>query len=512
MKKDPTKIVLDGFSLDLYSLSAVSRGQAKVQVAPAAWDRIRAGRRCVEAFVHQGKVVYGINTGFGKLASVHIPDKELNALQRNLVLSHACGVGPAIPQEIARLVVLLKINTLCTGYSGVRPEVVECLLQLLNHDVIPLLPCKGSVGASGDLAPLAHLTLVLLGMGQAWVHGRPMDGAAALASAGLQPLELQAKEGLSLLNGTQVLTAYAAMALLAGERLAKLADIAGAISVESLLNSKTAFDERIQKARGHSGQIKVAENLRRLLADSEIMDSHRQCGKVQDAYSSRCMPQVHGTVRQALAFAHELVAVELNGCSDNPLVFADQQELLSGGNFHGQPLALASDTLAIALAQLANISERRLENLMDPVQSGLPPFLAPESGTNSGFMIAQVTAAALVSENKVLSHPASVDSIPTSANQEDFVSMAAHAGRKALEVTENSETVLAIELLAGCQATDFRRDLKPGAGTGAAYRLIRERIPVMEQDRLMYQDIELMTQLMRNGRLLAAVEDAIGSL
>ncbi|OPZ71726.1 MAG: Histidine ammonia-lyase [bacterium ADurb.Bin478] len=512
MKKDPTKIVLDGFSLDLDSLSAVSRGQAEVQVAPAAWERIRASRRCVEAFVHQGKVVYGINTGFGKLASVHIPDSELNALQRNLVLSHACGVGAAVPQEIARVIVLLKINTLCTGYSGVRPEVVECLLQLLNHDVIPVLPCKGSVGASGDLAPLAHLTLVLLGLGQAWVHGRPMDGAAALASAGLQPLELQAKEGLSLLNGTQVLTAYAAMALLAGERLAKLADIAGAISVESLLNSKTAFDERIQKARGHSGQVKVAENLRRLLADSEIMDSHRQCGKVQDAYSSRCMPQVHGAVRQALAFAHELVAVELNSCSDNPLVFADQQEVLSGGNFHGQPLSLASDTLAIAMTQLANISERRLENLMDPVQSGLPPFLAPESGTNSGFMIAQVTAAALVSENKVLSHPASVDSIPTSANQEDFVSMAAHAGRKALEVTENSETVLAIELLAGCQATDFRKDLKPGAGTGAAYRLIREQIPVMEQDRLMYQDIEQMTQLMRNGRLLAAVERAVGSL
>jgi len=483
-----------------------------VEVAPSAWERIHTSRECVETLIGQGQIVYGINTGFGKLSSIHIADEDLIALQRNLVLSHACGVGPAIPARVVRTILLLKINTLCTGYSGVRPLVVKYLLQLLNHDVLPKIPCKGSVGASGDLAPLAHLTLVLLGMGQAHLGDRIVDGANALQTLQLPSLQLQAKEGLALLNGTQVLTAYAALALLAGENLCKQADIAGAISVESLLNSQVAFDERIQRARGHWGQIKVADNLLRLLANSEIMESHKSCGKVQDAYSSRCIPQVHGAVRQALAYVHETVITELNASSDNPLVFAAEKEILSGGNFHGTPLSLACDTMAIAISQLANISERRLENLMDPVQSGLPPFLAVESGTNSGFMIAQVTAAALVSENKVLSHPASVDSIPTSANQEDFVSMATHAGRKALEVIENSEIVLAIELLAGCQATDFRKNLQPGKGTKPAYRLIRELIPPMEKDRLLYQDIEQMKQLIQSRQLLAVVEQAIGVL
>ncbi len=506
------EVTIDGFSLDLPTVCSVAQRRVQVRVADSAWERLAAARACVENFIRQGHIVYGINTGFGKLASVHIPDDELMALQRNLVLSHACGVGLAVPAEIVRTILLLKINTLCTGYSGVRPVVVEYLLKLLNNDVLPIIPSKGSVGASGDLAPLAHMTLVLLGLGEATINGEKSTGAAALQHLQLPPLQLAAKEGLSLLNGTQVLTAYAAHALARSQNLLKHADVAAAISVESLLNTDAAFDQRIQKARGHRGQIKTAENLLKLLAESEIVRSHRDCGKVQDAYSSRCIPQVHGAVRQALDFVQEIISVELNGCSDNPLVFVQEKEVISGGNFHGQPVSLACDTLAIAMSQLAGISERRLENLMDPVQSGLPPFLALESGANSGFMIAQVTAAALVSENKVLSHPASVDSIPTSANQEDFVSMAAHASRKALEVVENCEAVMAIELLAGCQATDFRQNLQPGLGTGIVYRLIRQHIPSMEKDRLLQSDIKEMIKLLQSGVLTDAVEKKFGPL
>lgn len=505
-------IVVDGFSLDLDKVYRVCQGRMQVQVSPQARERLQASRQCVEKLISEGQVVYGINTGFGKLSSIHIPDHDLVALQHNLVLSHACGVGQPIPEPIVRAVLLLKINSLCTGYSGVRPLVVDYLLQLLNNDVLPVIPCKGSVGASGDLAPLAHMTLVLLGLGEAMVQGERLSGREALRHLKIPPLTLAAKEGLALLNGTQVLTAYAAFALSRALRLAKLADIAAAITVESLLNTQVAYDERIQKARGHWGQIHVAANMRKLLAASEIMESHKECGKVQDAYSSRCIPQVHGAVRQALRFVDESVSTELNGCSDNPLVFMNENEVLSGGNFHGQPISLACDTMTMAVAQLANISERRLENLMDPVQSGLPPFLALESGTNSGYMIAQVTAAALVAENKVLSHPASVDSIPTSANQEDFVSMGTHASRKALEVVQNSETIIAIELLAGCQATDLRGDLCSGTGTGAAYRLIRQHIPSMEQDRLLHLDIEHMVRLIQSDAIVAAAETAVGTL
>jgi histidine ammonia-lyase len=356
------------------------------------------------------------------------------------------------------------------------------------------------------------MTLVLLGLGEAMVQGKRVSGSEALRFLDLAPLTLAAKEGLALLNGTQVLAAYAAYALNRAQRLAKLSDIAAAITVESLLNTKVAYDDRIQKARGHRGQILVANNMLKLLSDSEIVESHKECGKVQDAYSSRCIPQVHGAVRQALDYVQEIVTTELNACTDNPLVFFKDNEVLSGGNFHGQPISLASDTMAIAVAQLANISERRLENLMDPVQSGLPPFLALESGTNSGYMIAQVTAAALVSENKVLCHPASVDSIPTSANQEDFVSMGTHAARKALEVVQNSETIIAIELLAGCEATDLRGDLKSGKGTGAAYRFIRQHIPSMKRDRLLHQDIERMVHLIQSDAIVTAVEHAVGTL
>ena len=505
-------ITLDGNSLTIPALCDIACKNTPVAVAASAVQRMQEARACIEEIIRQGRVVYGVNTGFGKLANIHIAADELEALQLNLVLSHACGVGDPIPAPLVRALMALKLNALCKGFSGTRPEIALFLQEMLNRSVIPVIPQKGSVGASGDLAPLAHMTLVMLGLGEAWYKGGRVPGDIALGRAGLTPLVLQAKEGLALLNGTQVLTAYAALALQRGQQLVKLADIAAAISVESLLNSRTAFDPRIQQARGQRGQIRVAENLIRLLAESEIVDSHRDCGKVQDAYSSRCTPQVHGAVRQALEFVADVVGTELNASTDNPLIFQEEQEVLSGGNFHGQPVSLVCDTLAIAMAQLANISERRLENLMDPVQSGLPPFLAMESGTNSGFMIAQVTAAALVSENKVLCHPASVDSIPTSANQEDFVSMGAFASRKALEVTENCETIIGIELLAGCQAMDFRTNLQPGAGTGPAYRAIRAHIPCMPHDRLLHTDIQTMQNLVKKNVIVEAAEAAIGAL
>jgi len=505
-------IILDGQSLSTTDVTQIAHSRARVEVPPKAIEKMQASRLAIDEMINHGRIVYGVNTGFGKLANVHIPDQELEELQLNLVLSHACGIGQPVPPHIVRAIIALKINALCKGFSGTRPELAIFLAQMLERDVIPVIPEKGSVGASGDLAPLAHMTLVMLGLGEAWHNGERLSGGRALQSAGLAPVSLKAKEGLALLNGTQVLTAYAALAVERARQLVKLADVIAAISVESLLFTKSAFDPRIQKARGHEGQIATADNLLRLLADSEIVASHKDCGKVQDAYSSRCIPQVHGAVRQAVMFAAGLISTELNASTDNPLIFAEDGEVLSGGNFHGQPISLACDTLAIAMAQLANISERRLENLMDPVQSGLPPFLASESGTNSGFMIAQVTAAALVSENKVLCHPASVDSIPTSANQEDFVSMGAHAARKAYEVVENAETILGIELLAGCQATDFRGALRPGVGTGAAYRCVREKIPTLHRDRLMHTDIVTIKELIRSGELVAAVEKNIGAL
>jgi len=505
-------IEIDGHSLTLDQIYHVAIERAPVEIAPSASKVMQESRACIEDIIRQGKIVYGVNTGFGKLANVHIPPDELEELQLNLILSHACGTGDLIPQEVARAAMLLKINTLCTGYSGTRPEIAEMLTSMLNNGVIPCIPAKGSVGASGDLAPLAHMTLVMIGLGEAWFRGEKLSGEEALKRAGLAPVKLAAKEGLALVNGTQIMTAYAALALLRAENLLKLADIAGAITVESLLGTKVAFDERIQRARGYEDQIKVAENLRKLMAESEIVESHKDCGKVQDAYSSRCIPQVHSAVRQALHYVRTVVNTEINANTDNPTVFYKDFDVLSGGNFHGQPISLACDTMGIAMAQLANISERRLENLMDPVQSGLPPFLASESGTNSGYMIAQVTAAALVSENKVLAHPASVDSIPTSANQEDFVSMGTHAARKALEIIENVETIIGIELLAGCQALDFRKDLKPGKGTGTACETVRQTIPPMHRDRLLQKDINQIKQLIRENIIVKAVENQIGAL
>lgn len=506
------QLIIDGESLTLYDVFDVAHFDRQVAIDASAVGKMHQSRQAIVDMIQQERVVYGVNTGFGKLANVHIPHDELEELQLNLVLSHACGAGDAIPIPIVRAAMLLKANALCKGFSGSRPEIAQALIDMLNKGVIPLIPEKGSVGASGDLAPLAHMTLVMLGLGEAYFDGEKMSGADALKAADLSPVTLLAKEGLALLNGTQVMTAFGVEAIVRALNLAKLADIAGAITVESLLGTKVAFDDRIQRARGFADQIHVGDNMRKMMADSEIVESHKDCGRVQDPYSSRCIPQVHGTVRQTLRFAQEVITTELNATTDNPLVFADENEVLSGGNFHGQPVSTACDVLAIAAAQLANISERRLENLMDTSLSGLPPFLATQSGINSGFMIAQVTAAALASENKVLCHPASVDSIPTSANQEDFVSMGAHAARKSLEVVENAETVIGIELLAGCQAVDFRENLRPGAGTNPAYQTVRTHIPTMQKDRLLKNDIEKIRALVKSNEIIQNVEAAVGPL
>lgn len=500
------RLVLDGENLKLEDLVEAAMSQVKVSLAGDAQQKIRRSRKIIEDAVREGRIVYGVNTGFGKLARSMIDARDTAALQENLVHSHAAGVGPPLPKEVVRAALILKANTLSKGFSGVRPEVVEGLLELYRKEVTPVVPSQGSVGASGDLAPLAHLVLVLLGEGEAEVGGAVLSGAEALRRGGLKPVKLAAKEGLALLNGTQVSTAMAVLALLRAENLMRCADIAAAVSLEGLLGTPVAFDERIHRARGFESQLETARNVFGLVEGSEIVASHQDCGKVQDEYSLRCVPQVHGAVRGALKHVRKILSVEINAATDNPLVFPDDGSVLSGGNFHGQPISIAADYLAIAIVQLSGISERRVEDLMDPVVSGLPPFLAPKGGLHSGFMIAQVTAASLVSENKTLAHPASVDSIPTSANQEDFVSMGMWAARKAWSVVENAERVVAIELLAAAQSLDLRRPLKPGKGTAAAYRCIRSRVPFMPEDRILYPDMERVTDLVRSGGLVAAVK------
>jgi histidine ammonia-lyase len=460
--------------------------------------------------------VYGVNTGFGALAEVRVPMADLERLQLNLIRSHATGVGSAFPIPVTRAIMLLRANVLMLGSSGVRPEIPELLVAMLDKGIHPLIPEKGSVGASGDLAPLAHLALVLIGEGETEFNGEILDGAVALKRAGLTPVVLQAKEGLALINGTQAMTADAALVIDRARNLVKVADIAGAASSQTLLGSRTPYDERIQQARGHHGQICSADNVRRLLEDSAIIESHHDCEKVQDPYSLRCIPQVHGATRDALDHVTTIVSTECNAATDNPLVFIrddGELDLLSGGNFHGQPVAIVADYLAIALAELANISERRIEQLVNPaLSSGLPPFLASESGLNSGFMIAQVTAAALVSENKGLCHPASVDSIPSSANREDHVSMGTIAARKLRQVTDHVETVLAIELLCAAQAMDLRRPLTASPGTEAMLSCIRQVVPTLMDDRVLYPDIIAVKALVTSGTLVASVEATTGIL
>ncbi|KYF83966.1 histidine ammonia-lyase, partial [Sorangium cellulosum] len=468
--------------------------------------------------------VYGINTGFGALAETRIADHDIRALQRNLVRSHACGVGPDLGDAEVRAMIVLRAQVIALGHSGVRTEVLDLLAELLNRGVCPRIPAQGSVGASGDLAPLAHLALALIGEGEARFEGQLMPSAVALGKAGLAPIELAAKEGLALINGTQYMTALGALALRDAAALCTVADIAGAVSLEALMGSKRPFDERLMRVRPHPGQAGTAGNLRALLGGSEIMQSHADCPRVQDAYSLRCMPQVHGATRDAIAWAAEVLTREVNSVTDNPTVFLGTggeggergeggAELISGGNFHGQPVALALDLAAMAAAELANISERRVEQLVNPALStGLTPFLAPRSGLHSGFMIAQVASASLVSENKVLCHPASVDSIPSSAGREDHVSMGSISARKLAQVIENVRSSLAIELITAAQGVDQRRPLRPSAGVAAAHAAIRRVVPELTEDRPLYRDIGAAAELIRGGALIAAVEEAVGAL
>ncbi|MFN2546667.1 MAG: histidine ammonia-lyase [Myxococcales bacterium] len=510
------RIVLSGSALKLEDVAAAAAGGVRVEVAAEARERVRAARRLVDEIARGDVPTYGINTGFGTLAEVSIPRAELQRLQRNLILSHSAGTGEPLPLPEVRALMLLRANVLCGGYSGIRESTLDLLVSMLERDVIPVVPEKGSVGASGDLAPLAHLALVLIGEGEAFFKGARLPGREALSRAGLQPVVLEAKEGLALVNGTQAMQAVGALALLEAERCARIADIAASMTVEGLMGSHKPFLAAIHRVRGHEGQSRVAADLRALLARSEINASHQDehCGKVQDPYSLRCVPQVHGAARDALSFVRRTLEIEANAATDNPLVFAaaldDVAEgtIVSGGNFHGQPVSQALDLLAIACTQLQTISERRVEQLVNPSLSGLPPFLARNSGLNSGFMIAQVTAAALAAESKVLSHPACVDTIPSSAGREDHVSMGMTAAWKARTVVANAASGLAIELLVAAQALDLRKPLRAGVGAQAALAAIRGRVSHMEEDREIHRDIAVVRSMLPE--IEAAARSAAG--
>ncbi len=483
----------------------------RLAVDPEAMKAVRASRQVVEQAMAMGDVCYGINTGFGKLANVVVPNRDLRALQVNLVRSHACGVGQPLSRSVCQLAFALRITNMARGRSGVRRVLLERAVEVFNAGIVPVLPGQGSVGASGDLAPLAHMALVLLGEGKAWKGRRIVDGGAALESAGIEPIRLHSKEGLSLLNGTQVSTSILYDALLHSQRLAKSADIATACTLEAYKGTDAAYDARIHEVRGHEGQSTVASNLRRLIAGSEIRESHQECDRVQDNYSIRCAPQVHGATWDALRYIEGVVVREANAVTDNPLVFPEG-DVLSGGNFHAQPVAVAADFLKIVVSELANISERRIENLVNPDLSGLPAFLAEGSGLRSGLMIAQVTAAALVSENKVLAHPASVDSIPTSAGKEDHVSMATHGARQARQIVDNATYVVAVELMSAFHGLAFEKTYKAGHGVEAARKHLRTVLKPLLRDRVLSGDMEAVAALVHDGSLVAAVERKIGAL
>jgi histidine ammonia-lyase len=506
--------VLTGDDLTVEDVWAVAVEGGPVELADSARTRMTAARELVERAAHgTSEHTYGINTGFGRFVSQTIPEELTEELQVRLLRSHACGVGEPYPPEVVRAAMLLRANTLAKGYSGARPEVAGLLVECVSRGVLPHVPSRGSVGASGDLAPLAHLALPLIGEGQAWIEGELLPGADALGRVGLAPIRLLAKEGLSLVNGTQFMAAMAALGLLRAERAARAADIACAISLEALQGSRTSFLPQIQALRPLPGQAAAAANVLRLLEDSKINESHRWCDQVQDAYSLRCAPQVHGATRDLLAYVRATVEVEVNAATDNPLVLVDDELLVSNGNFHGQPVGFALDALAMAVAELASISERRIERLVNPsLSGGLPAFLTPDGGLNSGFMIPQYVAASLVSENKVLCHPASVDSIPTSAGQEDHVSMGNASGLKANTVLGNVERTLAIELLASCQGVEFLAPLEPGAGVRAARAFVRGVSPRLREDRPLAEDIESVAAAIRDGSLIRAVEHAAGAL
>jgi histidine ammonia-lyase len=514
------QLLLDGSSLTIEGAYLAEKNRRKLSLSASAIRNMDRSRRQVEKWLAGDEVIYGVTTGFGEFATVKIPHEKIKQLQANLIRSHSAGTGNPLPDDIVRLIILLRANALAKGFSGIRPQVVKQLLKIFNLNLVPFLPAKGSVGSSGDLVQLAHLVLALMGEGSFVVDGRLVPASGVLKKHGLAPLKLTAKEGLALVNGTQMMGAFAVHCTYEAVQLAKIFDITGALSVEALRGTDVAFDQRIHKLRPYNGQQTSAKNVRRLMKGSEIRKSHlRNDPRVQDAYSLRCMPQVHGAVRDTIDFCTRQVGVEINSATDNPLIFAKDGIHLEGGNFHGEPLALAMDYLAIGLSEYANISERRVERMVNGQLSGLPKFLSEDGGLNSGMMIAQYTAASLVSENKVLAHPASVDSIPTSANQEDHNSMGSIAAQKCYQVLENVWRVAAIELLVACQGIDFSRkigsngrELRCGAGTEAVYRLVRTNISHLKKDRVLHRDIEESLCLLKSGEVTRAAEREAGGL
>ncbi len=504
---------LDGRSLRLEDLAPIFRGEPLgLSIAPSARKALQGARDLVNKHVEAGDVVYGLTTGFGKLKSIAIGRADLAQLQENLVLSHCCGVGAPMPIAEVRAAQVLRLNGVVRGHSGVRPEVCDFLVRLFEKQFVPCVPQQGSVGASGDLAPLAHMCAASMGHGEVFVHGVRMSAADGLAKVGERALTLEAKEGLALINGTEIMKAIAVGVLLRAENLSRAADAIASLSLEALQGSAVPFDARFAELKGHPGHARTSENMRRCLADSEVMKSHANCGRVQDPYSLRCIPQVHGAFKTALEHVREIMSHEVNAVTDNPILFPDTGEVLSAGQFHGQPISVAMDYLALSLCSLTNISERRIEQLVNPDLSRLPAFLAPKPGLHSGMMIAQVTAAALASENKSLAHPASVDSIPTSANQEDHVSMGVTAARKARTIVDNLEYVLAIEALCAAQGREFHRELRAGRGAQAAFEFLRQHIPAHDGDRYLHSDIERARALVASGQMCAAVAGAIGEL
>ncbi len=505
-------IVLNGEQLTIAEVAAIANDiTVRVTLAPEALERMRASRAIVEEWVERDAVVYGITTGFGEFANVTIGHADLARLQENLIRSHAVGAGEPMEPAIVRAMMALRVNALAKGFSGIRAETAETLLAMLNRNVIPVVPMQGSVGSSGDLVQLSHLALAAMGEGRVWRDAAVVSAAEELSRHGIEPVRLQAKEGLALINGTQMMAAYGSIAVDAALRLARTADVIAALSVEALKGTDRAYDERLHAVRPHRGQGIVAANMRRLMAGSAIRESHRfGDDRVQDAYSLRCIPQIHGASRDAIDYVAGVLAVEINSATDNPLIFTEGREPIEGGNFHGQPLALALDFLAIAAAELANVSERRTERMVNGALSRLPRFLTANGGLNSGYMIAQYTAASIVSENKVLAHPASVDSIPTSANQEDHNSMGSIAAQKALKVVRNLASVLGVEYLCAAQGVDFHAPLEPAAGTGAAHRLLREHVPHLDEDRVIYHDLETATALAMSGQVVDAAEAGMG--
>ena len=498
------RLVIGDRRLTLEDLINITRKGYKIEISEKAYERVAAARELVDRYVKEKKVSYGITTGFGKFSDTVISEEETGVLQKNLIMSHSCGVGNPLPVDMAKGIMLLRIVNLSKGHSGVRKIVLDTLVDMLNKDVTPFIPEKGSLGASGDLAPLSHMVLVMLGMGKAYVNGELLDGAEAMKKAGVPILEeLSSKEGLALINGTQVMTSIGAHVTYDAINLMKHLDIAGALTMEALNGITCAFDSRVHEVRGHQGQIKTAENFRNILAESKCTTKQGEM-RTQDPYTLRCIPQIHGASKDALEYVREKVEIEMEAVTDNPIIFCDTDDVISGGNFHGQPMALPFDFLGIAISEMANVSERRIERLVNPsLNCGLPAFLVENGGVNSGFMIVQYSAASLVSENKVLAHPASVDSIPSSANQEDHVSMGTIAARKAGEILKNARKVIAMEILSACQGIDLKKVNKNlGLGTEKAYTAVREIVSYYDKDRVMNIDINAVETLIEKNSIV----------